>query len=188
MSRKSRTEFAILGMLTHGPLSGYDLKQLFEERIAHFWAESIGQIYPTLKKLAKAGMVKAKETEGHAGPKRIEYRITAKGTKYLRGWLHEPTGKEHVRNELLLKLFFGPNSEADSMMAQIEMFESLQKAVQKQFEHYVERIEDEPGSDLQKVYWRICLRSGQLVNEARIKWCRESRKALEDYAKSESKR
>lgn len=187
MSRKSRTEFAILGMLTHGPSSGYDLKRLFEERIAHFWSESVGQIYPTLKKLASNGMVTAKETTGESGPRRIEYRITAKGKKHLQGWLHEPVGKEHVRNELTLKLFFGPHSSTETMLTHIDTFEALQKSIQNQFAHYSDQIEVEPGSELQKVYWRMALRSGQLVNEARLKWCREARKLLEDHVEKKPK-
>ena len=181
MKRKSRTEFAILGMLTQGPLSGYDLKNLFEERIVHFWHESVGQIYPTLRRLADAKMVQAKETTGASGPRRVEYRITKKGRNHLDNWLHEPAGKEHVRNELLLKIFFGDHVSAEVMLAQIESFESMQKAIQRQFEHYSVRIDDEATTDLQKTYWQICLGSGQAVNEARLKWCRESKRLLEKY-------
>ena len=43
MPRVNRTRFAILGMLTSGPRSGYDLKKDFEEQISNFWSESLGK-------------------------------------------------------------------------------------------------------------------------------------------------
>lgn len=36
------TEFAILGLLAEGPLSGYDIKKEVEERLSHFWSQSYG--------------------------------------------------------------------------------------------------------------------------------------------------
>ncbi|MGH9601902.1 MAG: PadR family transcriptional regulator, partial [Terriglobales bacterium] len=50
-STTNTTRFALLGLLSLGPQSGYDLKKRMEQSIAHFWSESYGQIYPTLRRL-----------------------------------------------------------------------------------------------------------------------------------------
>ena len=50
---RSSTDYAILGMLTLRPMSGYDIRATIGESIAYFWTESYGQIYPTLKRLTK---------------------------------------------------------------------------------------------------------------------------------------
>ncbi len=188
MSRKSRTEYAILGMLTEGPLSGYDLKQLIEQRIAHFWAESLGQIYPTLKQLSERGLVTRKETARESGPTRIEYRITSKGRQHLQQWMHEPVGKEQVRNELLLRMYFGPQIDVETSLTQIEAFAAIQQAMRVQFEHYLDVIDDEDASDLQKDFWRLTLLSGQLVNDARLKWCDQAKRVLKRHVDAKKSR
>ena len=44
---------AILGLLLMHDASGYDIRKLAEGSIGHFWSESYGQIYPTLKRLVR---------------------------------------------------------------------------------------------------------------------------------------
>jgi hypothetical protein len=44
--RATTSRYALLGMLSLGPGSGYDLKKRIEGSLAHFWSESYGQIYP----------------------------------------------------------------------------------------------------------------------------------------------
>ena len=62
MARISRTRFAVLGSLTLGDRSGYDLKREIERRMSAFWAESVGQIYPTLKHLQNEGLVEVNKS------------------------------------------------------------------------------------------------------------------------------
>lgn len=176
--RRSRTEFAILGMLTHGPMSGYDLRGQLEERVSHFWAEGPGQIYPVLKRLVAEGHVTSRDQTRADGPRRIEYRITRSGRKHLREWLREPPARETVRNELMLKMFFGPSGDTSAAVQHIEAFERQQQALERQFAEFQERIEEEDVTELQKQFWRLTLRSGQLINAARLQWCREARAAL----------
>ncbi len=68
--RKTTTSDALLGMLTMGATSGYELKQRIERSIGNFWSESYGQIYPTLKRLEREGLVEAAPvSQGRAGSK-----------------------------------------------------------------------------------------------------------------------
>ena len=50
--RRSAVTPVVLGMLWHGPLSGYDIKRAVERSTASFWRASYGQLYPELKRLA----------------------------------------------------------------------------------------------------------------------------------------
>jgi len=47
--------FAVLGMLSLGALSGYEIRRELAESIGTFWSESYGQIYPALRELSKKG-------------------------------------------------------------------------------------------------------------------------------------
>ena len=57
MSSRSTSRYALLGMLSIRPMSGYDIKKLIEASISNFWTESYGQIYPILKTLVAEKLV-----------------------------------------------------------------------------------------------------------------------------------
>src|ERR1700729_1070565 len=106
------TSNALLGLLSIKPMSGYDMRHLIAESIGPFWSERNGQIYPALKRMTAQGLV-AKKTERTPGkPDRHVYSLTPAGAKRLREWLSTPVAEAVVRNELLLKVFFGAHAEA----------------------------------------------------------------------------
>jgi DNA-binding PadR family transcriptional regulator len=76
MKRTNKSRYALLGMLSSGPKTGYEIKAIFERSLQHFWSESYGQIYPTLAKLTKEGLVsfETKKTV-NSGVKKV-YTIT----------------------------------------------------------------------------------------------------------------
>lgn len=106
MSKENKSKYALLGVLSLGSMSGYDLKKTIEESVGYFWKENYAQIYPMLKVLEHEGLAVG-STEKHEGkPDRRVYTITEHGKEVLKDWLVEPFGGMQVeRNELLLKLF-----------------------------------------------------------------------------------
>ena len=62
MKRANKTQFAVLGLLSWQPMSGYTIKKLIEMGLTQFWSESYGQLYPTLEKLVETGLVHRLET------------------------------------------------------------------------------------------------------------------------------
>ena len=80
-------EYAILGFLNYRPLSGYDLKKVFDNSVRHFWPADQSQIYRTLAKLAEQGYVEQEIVRGLDRPDRKEYRITPAGQEALHTWL-----------------------------------------------------------------------------------------------------
>ncbi|MYF92724.1 MAG: PadR family transcriptional regulator, partial [Gemmatimonadetes bacterium] len=62
MPKTNKSKYAIMGMLSIRPMSGYDMKKLIAQSISYFWNESFGQIYPTLKKLVEEGLA-TRQTE-----------------------------------------------------------------------------------------------------------------------------
>src|SRR5665213_325803 len=92
--------WAVLGLLAHGPSSGYDIKRTVDRSIRHFWAASYGQIYPELKRLEEAGWIAGKDAD-RGGRSRRVYRITAAGRRQLDGWLHGHETRIEMRDESL---------------------------------------------------------------------------------------
>lgn len=111
------SDFAILALLSEGPLSGYDIKKLCGLRFSFFLSESFGQIYPALGKMHEAGWL-SRELEG----RRKLYAITGAGRAELLRWMNEPPAVERFRFELLLKLFYSPYMEPQKLRAFLEDF------------------------------------------------------------------
>src|SRR5215204_7172785 len=102
----SSTSYVVLGMLRLGKRTGYDIKQLVDKSTRFFWAASYGQIYPELKRLEQAELIRG-EDDASDGRRRRAYELTAAGRKVLHDWLtsDQPLVRE-LRHEGVLKLFF----------------------------------------------------------------------------------
>jgi DNA-binding PadR family transcriptional regulator len=97
--------WAVLGLLSWRPMSGYDVKRSVDRTIRHFWAASYGQIYPELKRLEEAGWIKGADAANGGRARRV-YRLTATGRRALADWLQGAETRMELRDESLLRLFF----------------------------------------------------------------------------------
>lgn len=178
--REKSTGFVVLGILAvGGDLSGYEIRQWVAQAIGFFWSESYGQIYPELRRLSGAKLIKALAAEGARGAKR--YRITAAGREELRRWLQRAPGAERQRNELLLKLFFGAvtgPASARSFLAEAVRAQEKRVGAIQAAEELV--IREDRGSD-NLVFSLITILGGQFVYAARLEWARASLALLDAY-------
>ncbi len=174
MARSNTSRYAILGVLSLGPLSGYDVKKVIERSIAHFWNESYGQIYPTLNQLA-AHRLAARRREVQSGkPDRYVYSLTPKGRAELTRWLALPARREPFRSELLLKLFLGGAGPRADSVAQVEHFRARQRELLDTYDGIERQLRKEMGGHPDFPYWLITLRYGQHRVRAMLAWCAET--------------
>lgn len=115
MSNLSSTARVILGLLAWQPRTGYEIKQVTDRSTRFFWGASYGQIYPELRRLEAAGLVESREEPRGRVPRRI-FSITTAGRSALEAWLEEPVESYEVRDEGLLKLFFGDLMSAEQRL------------------------------------------------------------------------
>jgi PadR family transcriptional regulator AphA len=181
MKRKktSSTPFAVLGMLTIAPMSGYDMKQVIEQSIAHFWNESYGQIYPTLKRLAVAGLVTRKVERKSGKPDRQVYSITAKGREALAQWLSMPAHAEPVRIEFLLKLFFGSHLPGEELIARLQEFRTRHTQSVATYNATEAQIRREHANNPNLPYWMMTLNFGRHRSQAMVDWADETTRTLQ---------
>lgn len=94
---------ALLALLSEGTKYGFQLRQEFEASTADVWPLNIGQVYTTLQRLERDGLIESDDTEEdqrHKG-----YRITASGSDELTAWLHTPPELlAPPRDELVIKV------------------------------------------------------------------------------------
>src|SRR5438874_11242803 len=94
---------ALLALLSEGPKYGLQLRQEFEARTGEVWPLNVGQVYTTLQRLERDGLVKS-DGEGDDGPQR-NFRITGDGEGELDEWLRTPPDlSSPPRDELVIKV------------------------------------------------------------------------------------
>lgn len=98
---------AILIFLDSGPDHGFSLKKRFESATSDLWPLNVGQVYSTLQRLERDGLVRALDTSNATGDptEQRQYEITDAGRTELNDWIVEPrTGSVPDRDDLIIKL------------------------------------------------------------------------------------
>lgn len=94
-----------LGLLESYPRHGYDLKRTYDERFGRDHPLPYGQVYATLSRLLRQGLVEVGGVEPGEGPARKRYAITSAGVTDVRRWLSQPEKPEpYLRNVLYAKV------------------------------------------------------------------------------------
>jgi DNA-binding PadR family transcriptional regulator len=111
------TAAALLGLLHDGPMTGGELVTAAKNRFGAFWSVTRSQVYRELPALANSGYVRP----GKPGPRAAQpYAITAAGKRAFRSWLAEPSGADHARNPLVLRLGFGRHHAPEQLRRLVE--------------------------------------------------------------------
>jgi DNA-binding PadR family transcriptional regulator len=96
---------ALLGLLEREPSHGYDLKRDYDTWFGRDKPLPFGQVYATLKRLARDGMIAGGDAEAGDGPDRKRYAITELGSAEFDAWLTRPIEPEpHLQAVLFSKV------------------------------------------------------------------------------------
>jgi DNA-binding PadR family transcriptional regulator len=94
---------AMLALLSEGPKYGLQLREEFEGRTGEVWPLNVGQVYTTLQRLERDGLVES-DGNGEDGPQKA-FRITPEGERELAAWLRTPPDlSSPPRDELVMKV------------------------------------------------------------------------------------
>ena len=94
---------ALLALLSEGPKYGLQLREEFEARTGEVWPLNVGQVYTTLQRLERDGLVES-DDDADPGPQK-GFRLTAGGAEELDGWLRTPPDlASPPRDELVIKI------------------------------------------------------------------------------------
>jgi PadR family transcriptional regulator AphA len=183
MPEKNKTRYAILGVLSLRPCSGYEIKKSFDKVISHYWSENFGNIYPMLAQLEQEGLIEKRHDD--AGRRGMRYGITETGLEEFRGWLALPVEFKPARSELLLKLSFASRMPAEATLGMLESVRRKYAADLKQYEmleaSYIR--DEEAKKDPQFPYWLAPLRYGIGMTAAALKWCDETMESIRKTTK-----
>jgi PadR family transcriptional regulator, regulatory protein AphA len=155
----------LLGLLAHGPASGYDLLRTFQGSLANVWPATQSQLYGELNRLADSELIKV-VAEGPRGRK--EYAVTDAGRAELEHWLTEVSPEPDRRSDLLLRVFFLDQVGPERARAFLDREAALSGERHEKLRRLDESIEwdDHPLSR----YGRLTLEWGLRVTALRQEW------------------
>lgn len=186
---ESTSYYVILGVLSLGASTGYDIKKKIEHAIGYFYKVSNGQIYPTLKKLVSQDAATYITERNDGRPDRKIYSITEKGVNILKNWINNPIDLQITNeDELLLKLYFGSIEPITSNISLINSFKSIKEKNLQTYDGLAESFNLDTINDLPGYYSYFTLRFGQIVAKAYIDWSNEVIKVLHDLNSNNTKK
>lgn len=153
----------LLALLEDGPNHGYQLKHEFEARTGGAWLLNVGQVYTTLQRLERDGLV---APVGDPDDERRVYTITAAGQEALEHWFGEPVVvSAPPRDELAIKVLLAVAAE------EVDVTSVLQRqrtATLEQLQEYTRlKRQADPDDDLP---WILLLDALVLKAEAEVRW------------------
>jgi len=118
-----------LGVLTERDLTGYEIKQHFEEAFSHFFVAGYGSIYPALADLTRRELVSCTSVLQEKRPDKKVYSLTPRGHEALIAELMATPPRHKVRSEFLVLMVFAhllpPTKVAEIAQGMIDQWESV---------------------------------------------------------------
>ncbi len=158
---------ALLALLEEGPMYGYQLRSEFEQRTGATWPLNVGQVYTTLSRLERDGLVEgaASDDEGH-----VIYQITAPGRDEVAAWFTTPVARtQPPRDELAIKLALAVTVAGVDVGRVIQQQRS---ATMTALQDYTRLKRTGPDRTVEPVdlAWVLVLDSLVFAAEAEIRW------------------
>jgi DNA-binding PadR family transcriptional regulator len=159
----------LLGFLTRGDLTGYELKGAMDESVGFFFGASYGSIYPALRDLEEEGLVRSTLVVQSDRPNKKVYSLTPEGQAYFREALGEAPAEDSFRSEFMMQLFFGRHQEPARLLALIDEHRAHLRDYLERLRRTREKIREIP----QARYGMMCLRFGLGYYESTLAWLDE---------------
>lgn len=153
----------LLGLLAKEPAHGYELKRLLEERLGRLWPTvNIGQVYTTLRRLERDGLVRSAEVaQSDRRDKRV-FELTAAGQDELDEWLGDTTVEVRVKEPFFMKLAVAANGAGRDPLVLIDRY---RRALLRRLRQ-VQALDDAGATPLE----RMVVEGAVLHLQADVRW------------------
>lgn len=120
-------KFAILGLLSWKPFSGYDMKKVFEESSTMYWSGNNNHIYKSLVQLTEEGLVTNEVMHQDSSPSKKLYSITEAGLAELKEWVLSSPDVPELKNTFLVQLSWAYQLKDEELKQIISNYENIIK-------------------------------------------------------------
>ncbi|MDQ1584899.1 MAG: hypothetical protein QOJ90_2543 [Actinomycetota bacterium] len=155
----------LLALLEQGPMYGYQLRAEFESRTGATWPLNVGQVYTTVARLERDGLVAAagQDDEGH-----VVYRITDNGRAEVESWFATPVSRSTPpRDELAIKLAMAVALPGVDVRAVVQ---GQRTATIRALQEYTRLKADTADPTDGDLAWLLVLESLIFTAEAEVRW------------------
>jgi DNA-binding PadR family transcriptional regulator len=163
----------LLALLAKEPAHGYELKTLLEQIFGEAYPPpNVGQIYVTLQRLERDGLVRSQDVVQTARPNKRVYELTEAGREALSEWIDAPSEGPRIRDDFFMKLALGPMSGITDRM----------DLINRQRRHYLKlmrslsRLAGDTGRDSQIP--RLLIEGAMLHVQADLDWLERCQEEL----------
>jgi DNA-binding PadR family transcriptional regulator len=155
----------LLALLERGPSHGYQLRAEFDAATGATWPLNVGQVYTTLDRLERDGLVAQDGPPDAEG--RIGYRLTDAGHAEVRAWFTSPvSAKAAPRDELAIKLALAVTTPGVDVVSVVQ----TQRSATMSSLQELTRLKVRAGGDGGDLAWSLVLDSLVFRAEAEIRW------------------
>ena len=174
-ARPNTTSFALLGLLSIAPMSGYDLHQAVARSIAHFWPVSKTQVYAELARLEPLGLIEGTDVPQERLPDKRVFRLSPAGEEALDDWLDngEPD-RMQLRVGFLVKAMLGHRRPPGATEALLEEVARGARSEADSFATFDQLLAEGPDTH----YARIAVLFGQKIAGSIAEWADEAKDLL----------
>jgi DNA-binding PadR family transcriptional regulator len=163
----------LLALLAKEPAHGYELKALLEQTFGQAYpSPNIGQIYVTLQRLERDGLVASQDVVQATRPNKRVYELTPAGQEALAAWIEEPSEGPRIRDDFFMKLVLSPLAGATDQMALIN----------RQRRHYLNLMRGlsrlESTTDKDSRISRLLIEGAMLHLQADLDWLERCQEEL----------
>ena len=177
-------KFAILGLISWKPLSGYDIKKLMEDSAILYWSGNNNQIYRSLVQLHEEGLVTPEVQNQQNAPSRKIYTITDSGLSALREWTLSAPEEPEFKKAFFVQLAWSHllnDDETEQLLAEYENEIQLKLAFQR--EKHVRRNGYPDRDKREMLLWNSMAQNAISSCENELRWVASTRQELAELKK-----
>ena len=171
----------ILGLISNGSKTGYEIMIVFRDSLNHFWTAQTSQIYRELQTMEKAGWITQTHISQTGKPDKNIFSITPAGHDELLRWLRDNNLPAGIRNPFLMKTFFMGELPVEENISFFKAFRNASvfpddgKQVSASAAQYRQAV-DRPEKAL---YWKLTIEFGRMYEKMQQEWCEYCIRELE---------
>ncbi|MBF8983168.1 PadR family transcriptional regulator [Lutibacter sp. B2] len=175
----------ILGLLTYGSMTGYELMKIFNESLTFFWNAQTSQIYRELDILEKKGWVNSEHILQEDKPNKKVLTISDEGKAELVHWLNGHAAKDmmKIRDGMTMRVFFGSEGDNDALKRELMEYRCINEHFLNSLKHTENELDHREqfvGKSGEKIYWLMGIKRGYKTAKSNIEWVDECLELLEN--------
>lgn len=173
---------ALLGFLSYLPQTGYELKQVFDVSVRHFWPADQSQIYRTLGQMYDEELVALEVVKQQERPDRKVYSITEAGRAELHRWLTSGPPLQEMRSAPLVQVFFAGQLSTDEALQIFRTGAHMTRMVLQAYTGVtgvIGQVSQRMATARDAFFWALTLESGLVNARAQLAWMEDVIRRLE---------